>query len=154
MVSKITNLLDAVLYGYGNGFNSFCNNRGVDVLVSRIEVRMCCRYDSEMLTLVIQHEVDIDLRNNEVDDSSEWSLYGALLKWLVVLYFELDANLGHLPYPRAVLLKHIMRTMHRMMQASGTTENLRGLIDSSLTRSLKKIMENRGLFGPAIFSIG
>lgn len=40
-----------------------------------------------------------------------------------------------------------------MMQASGTSEALRTLIDSSLPRSIKAIISNRGLFGPAIFSI-
>lgn len=41
-----------------------------------------------------------------------------------------------------------------MMQASGTSEGLRGLIDGPLPKSVKKIIQYRGLFGPAIFSIG
>ena len=61
---------------------------------------------------------------------------------------------SRLPFSRSAVLKHVLRTMHRMMQTSGTSEGLRTLIDSSLTRSVKKIMENRGLFGPAIFAIG
>lgn len=40
------------------------------------------------------------------------------------------------------------------MQASGTSEGLRSLIDSTLPKSIKKVVENRGLFGPAIFAIG
>ena len=52
------------------------------------------------------------------------------------------------------VLKHVLRTTHRMMQSSGTSEGLRTLVDSTLIRSVKKIIENRGLFGPAIFSIG
>lgn len=43
--------------------------------------------------------------------------------------------------------------MHRMMSASGSSEGLRTLIDSSLPKSVKKIMENRVTFGPPIFSI-
>ncbi|KAG8921405.1 hypothetical protein FRC01_000265 [Tulasnella sp. 417] len=43
--------------------------------------------------------------------------------------------------------------MQRMMQASGTSEGLRTLIDSSLPASVKKIMANRATFGPAIFAI-
>jgi E3 ubiquitin-protein ligase HUWE1 len=63
-------------------------------------------------------------------------------------------SLGYLPFPRSLLLKHTLRTMHRMMQASGTSEGLRGLIDLALPKSIKKIIEHRGLFGPAIFALG
>lgn len=35
----MTTLIDVTLYGYGNAFQSFCTNRGVDVLLQRIEVR-------------------------------------------------------------------------------------------------------------------
>lgn len=44
--------------------------------------------------------------------------------------------------------------MHRMMQSSGTAEGLRTLIDSSLVKSIKLIMEHKVLFGPPIYSIG
>jgi E3 ubiquitin-protein ligase HUWE1 len=44
--------------------------------------------------------------------------------------------------------------MHRMMQSSGTSEGLRGLLDSSLLKSTKKIMANRGVFGPNCLAIG
>lgn len=52
------------------------------------------------------------------------------------------------------VLKHILRSMHRMMQSSGTAEGLRGLIDMSLLKSIKKIIEYRGLFGSSIVPIG
>jgi E3 ubiquitin-protein ligase HUWE1 len=38
IISKMSNLMDVTLYGYGNAFQSFCNHHGVDTLVSRIEV--------------------------------------------------------------------------------------------------------------------
>ena len=38
LVSKTMQLLDNVLYGYTNAFTLFCNARGVDILVDRIEV--------------------------------------------------------------------------------------------------------------------
>lgn len=44
--------------------------------------------------------------------------------------------------------------MHRMMQSSGTSEGLRGLIDTSLVKSIKKIIDNRGLFGPSVLPLG
>ncbi|CAE6470636.1 unnamed protein product [Rhizoctonia solani] len=58
-----------------------------------------------------------------------------------------------LPFVNSSLLKHIIRSMHRMMQSSGTAEGLRTLIDSSLVQSIKLIMENKILFGPPIYSI-
>lgn len=44
--------------------------------------------------------------------------------------------------------------MHRMMQSSGTAEGLRGLIDMSLLKSIKKIIENRGVFGGSVLPLG
>lgn len=41
-----------------------------------------------------------------------------------------------------------------MMQTSGTSEGLRGLIDSSLIKSIKDIIENRSLFGSSVLPIG
>lgn len=59
-----------------------------------------------------------------------------------------------LPVTRVAVLKHILRSMHRMMQSSGTAEGLRGLIDMSLLKSIKKIIEYRGLFSSSIVPIG
>ncbi|KZS98333.1 hypothetical protein SISNIDRAFT_546300 [Sistotremastrum niveocremeum HHB9708] len=59
----------------------------------------------------------------------------------------------HLATSRSALLKHLLRSIHRMMQSSGTSEGLRGLIDSSLPKSIKKIMDNRGLFGVAVLPL-
>jgi E3 ubiquitin-protein ligase HUWE1 len=39
------------------------------------------------------------------------------------------------------------------MHSSGTTEGLRGLIDSSLVKSITQIMENRALFGPSVLPL-
>jgi E3 ubiquitin-protein ligase HUWE1 len=61
---------------------------------------------------------------------------------------------GELPIQRIAILKHILRSMHRMMQSSGTAEGLRGLIDTSLLKSIKKVIQYRGLFGPNVFPLG
>ncbi|KAG9000508.1 hypothetical protein FRB94_005396 [Tulasnella sp. JGI-2019a] len=119
-VSKTTVLLDNVLYGYGNAFQVFCNNGGVDVLIGRIAA-----------------EVDLGIEAHK-DDAETGSA---------------AATYGRLPYARSSFLKHLMRSMHRMMQASGASEGLRTLIDSSLPKSVKKIMEYRVTFGPPIYSI-
>ena len=50
MVSKTMQLVDNVLYGFTNAFQLFCNNRGVETLVDRIEVgayAMCEEYSAE-----------------------------------------------------------------------------------------------------------
>ena len=61
---------------------------------------------------------------------------------------------GKISVGRATVLKHIMRSMHRMMQSSGTSEGLRGLLDSSLLQSVKKVMANRVVFGANVLAIG
>ncbi|KAG6844702.1 hypothetical protein H0H87_004578 [Tephrocybe sp. NHM501043] len=60
---------------------------------------------------------------------------------------------GDLPVARSAALKHILRSMDRMMQSSGTAEGLRGLIDLSLLKSIKKVVEYRTLFGPTILPL-
>ena len=62
--------------------------------------------------------------------------------------------IGELPIQRVAVLKHILRSMHRMMQSPGTAEGLRGVIDMSLLSSIKKIVQYRGLFGANIFPLG
>ena len=61
---------------------------------------------------------------------------------------------GLLQFSRAGALKHLLRSMHRLMQSSGTTEGMRGLIDSSLLKSVEKIIKYRGIFGPNVLPIG
>ena len=41
-----------------------------------------------------------------------------------------------------------------MMQSYGTTEGMRGLIDSSLLKTVQNIIECRGVFGPAVLPLG
>lgn len=67
---------------------------------------------------------------------------------------DIFGSWGELPVARAAILKHTLRSMHRMMQSSGTSEGLRGLIDSTLLQSIKKIIEYRGLFGPSVLPLG
>ena len=67
---------------------------------------------------------------------------------------SLTRLVGELPIKRVAVLKHMLRSMHRMMQSSGTAEGLRSLIDTSLLKSIKKIVEYRGLFGSSVFPLG
>ncbi|KAF9029021.1 hypothetical protein BDZ89DRAFT_1101623 [Hymenopellis radicata] len=66
---------------------------------------------------------------------------------------EIYGSHTEIPVARAAVLKHILRSMHRMMQSSGTSEGLRGLIDTSILKSIKKIIEYRGLFGASVLPI-
>ncbi|EKM54444.1 uncharacterized protein PHACADRAFT_174950 [Phanerochaete carnosa HHB-10118-sp] len=119
-LSKTMQLLDNILYGYTNAFQLFCNARGIDVLVGRIE-----------------YEVDTGL-----DEHGG----GKPAAEIPILY-------GKISVGRATVLKHIMRSMHRMMQSSGTSEGLRGLLDSSLVQSVKKVMADRSVFGANVLAI-
>ncbi|CDO77710.1 hypothetical protein BN946_scf184969.g61 [Trametes cinnabarina] len=120
LVSKTMQLLDNVLYGYNNAFQLFCNARGVEILVDRIE-----------------YEVNLDLEECANDGTPN----------------DVVASYGKLSVARTAVLKHTLRSMHRMMQSSGTSEGLRGLLDSSLLKSVKKVMENRAVFGPSVLAL-
>ncbi|KAG8213892.1 hypothetical protein J3R82DRAFT_10637 [Butyriboletus roseoflavus] len=85
----------------------------------------------------IQHEIDFDV-----------TMYGEEAR-----SHDIFGSWGELPVARAAILKHTLRSMHRMMQSTGTSEGLRGLIDSTLLQSIKKIIEYRGLFGPSVLPL-
>ncbi len=57
-------------------------------------------------------------------------------------------------YRRTTVLKLLLRSVHRLMQAQGTAEGLRNLVDSSLTKSLERIFRNYAKVGPAVLSFG
>lgn len=66
LLSKTSNLMDVTLYGYGNAFQSFCNHRGVETLIARIE-----------------HEVDIDIEEGKgtLEDPGMYTSHGAHLPY-------------------------------------------------------------------------
>ncbi|KAF7332527.1 hypothetical protein MKEN_00135300 [Mycena kentingensis (nom. inval.)] len=82
----------------------------------------------------IEYEIDVDLKEFGDEQRAQ----------------EVHAGHMELHVARAGLLKHVLRSIHRMMQSSGTAEGLRGLIDMSILASLKKIIKYRGLFGPTV----
>ncbi|KAH8119411.1 hypothetical protein DFH11DRAFT_1782299 [Phellopilus nigrolimitatus] len=91
----------------------------------------------ETLTDRIRHEVDLAIETHGSDEAAH----------------SASSSYGLLQFTRAGVLKHLLRSMHRMMQSSGTTEGMRGLIDSSLLKSVDKIIEYRGVFGPTVLPI-
>ncbi|KAF8826119.1 hypothetical protein HHX47_DHR6000506 [Lentinula edodes] len=52
-----------------------------------------------------------------------------------------------------VVLKQILRSVHRVMQSSRTLGDLRGLNDMSILKSIKKIIEYISLFRPSVLPI-
>ncbi|KAJ7770214.1 hypothetical protein DFH07DRAFT_269298 [Mycena maculata] len=94
----------------------------------------CTSRGVDVLVDRIEYEIDLDLKEYSNEQRSR-EIYGAH---------------GDLPVARAAILKHVLRSMHRMMQSSGTAEGLRGLIDMSILKSIKKIIKYRGLFGPTV----
>ncbi|KAF9460708.1 hypothetical protein BDZ94DRAFT_1323842 [Collybia nuda] len=94
----------------------------------------CTSRGVEVLVDRIEHEVDCNIRDNGTASG--------------VFGLRVD-----LPIARSSALKHLLRSMHRMMQSSGTAEGLRGLIDMSLLKSIKKIIENRGVFGSSVLPL-
>ncbi|KAJ7497325.1 hypothetical protein FB451DRAFT_1550225 [Mycena latifolia] len=94
----------------------------------------CTSRGVDVLVDRIEFEIDLDMKEYGNEQRSR-EIYGAH---------------GDLPVARAAILKHVLRSMHRMMQSSGTAEGLRGLIDMSILQSIKKIIKYRGLFGPTV----
>ncbi|KAG6874485.1 hypothetical protein C0995_010395 [Termitomyces sp. Mi166 len=97
----------------------------------------CASRGIETLVDRIEYEVDLNIKE-----------YGSL-----DVVRDIVGSQGDLPIARSAALKHTLRSMHRMMQSSGTAEGLRGLIDLSLLKSIKKVMEYRAVFGPTILPL-
>ncbi|KAL1945966.1 hypothetical protein VTO73DRAFT_1968 [Trametes versicolor] len=97
----------------------------------------CNAHGVDILVDRIQYEVDLGIE--------EWANDGTPN--------DVVASYGKLSVARTAVLKHTMRSMHRMMQSSGTSEGLRGLLDSSLLKSVKKVLQNRAIFGPSVLGL-
>jgi hypothetical protein len=51
-------------------------------------------------------------------------------------------------------LRAVLRTIHRLMQAFGGTDNFRNLVDTELPKSLKRIFQLSKKLGPRVFAMG
>ncbi|PWN48958.1 DUF913-domain-containing protein [Violaceomyces palustris] len=124
-VSRAIGLIDSVIYAYPPAFQLFCGAQGLVVLVDRIE-----------------QEVDRD-----IEDASEQSMDDSVFNQPGP-----DNLYGKLAFGRASLLRNMFKSISHMMSSTGTADGLRNLIDSSLLKSLRKILEHRAVFGPQILS--
>ena len=80
IVSKAMQLVDNVVYGFPNAFQLFCNARGIDAVVQRIEVSDCVNF------IVI--ESDTVIARSEAryrGESGQWYLSLDLVGWFACL---------------------------------------------------------------------
>ncbi|CAD6899036.1 unnamed protein product [Tilletia controversa] len=126
-ITRAVGLIDSIISTQPNAYATYTNAHGVETLVSRIHAEV--QRDSK------------DFTNSQppamftADPTSEDSPYGTL------------------PFGRASLLRHILKSILHDLQGAGTPDSLRTLLDSTLLQSVKCIMENRKLFGPQIFAM-
>jgi E3 ubiquitin-protein ligase HUWE1 len=121
--NKAIVILDGFLYGYTNAFTAFIAANGLDAFIGRVK--------SEVDGAVEEHREEAEKLEVTVIENST----------------------GLLSFQQGSVLKSILRAIHRLMTTSGTTEGLRNLIDTSLLSSVKKVMENRFIFGPQVFAL-
>lgn len=107
----------------------------------------------------MQNEVDLDIAEcaNDGTPNDIVAPYGELIASSFATTNLTAFIAGKLSVARTAVLKHTLRSVHRMMQSSGTSETsegLRGLLDSSLLSSIKKVMQHRAVFGPSALALG
>nr|CDI56030.1 related to E3 ubiquitin protein ligase TOM1 [Melanopsichium pennsylvanicum 4] len=125
-VSRAIGLIDSLTYAVPQAFDLFCNARGLDVIVDRVEA-----------------EVHRDVEDGSADRMSD-KTYGEPGP---------DNLYGRLAFGRASLLRAMFKSITQMMSSTGTGDGLRNLINTSLPTSLKCIIEHRSIFGPQIFAL-
>ena len=125
VVTKAVVFLDGMMYGYTSAFNLFIAASGLGVFVDRVKT-----------------EVDLYVE-----------AYAAKVQELTATESPIDTPTGLLSFEQANLLKGLLRALQRLMQTAGTTEGLRNLIDSSLLKSVKAIIQNRFIFGSQVLGL-
>ncbi len=125
-ISRAIGLVDSLTYAVPQAFDLFCNARGLDVVVDRIE-----------------SEVGRDVDDGSADRMSD-RVFGEPGP---------DNLYGRLAFGRASLLRAMFKSITQMMASTGTGDGLRNLINTSLPASLKRIIDHRSIFGPQIFAL-
>ncbi|GAA5993716.1 hypothetical protein JCM10908_001345 [Rhodotorula pacifica] len=121
--NKTVVILDGFLYGYTNAFTAFIAANGLEAFVGRVK--------SEVDSAVEEHREEAEKLAATVVENST----------------------GLLSFQQGSVLKSMLRATHRLMTTSGTTEGLRNLIDTPLLAIVKKVMENRFIFGRQVFAL-
>ncbi|WVW86319.1 hypothetical protein I302_108361 [Kwoniella bestiolae CBS 10118] len=129
-IPRVAGLLDSIMFSSSQALSNFSNIDGVNFLVHRIKAEIESR---DQLTLPPPSDT-----LSQGKPSTTWNPANAP-----------DTILAYANNP----LKSILRSVHRLMQASGGTEGLRNLVDSDLPRCLKQIFEQSAKFGPRVFAM-
>ena len=128
-------------------------------LLTALRYVLYCFLAYSFLSTALQNEVDLDIAEcaNDGTPNDIVAPYGELIASSFATTNLTAFIAGKLSVARTAVLKHTLRSVHRMMQSSGTSETsegLRGLLDSSLLSSIKKVMQHRAVFGPSALALG
>lgn len=123
LTSRSVTLLDSLVYGFNPATNSFLQHQGMNVFVD-----------------LLGHLVDSGIQRADALKSQGQEPHHS------------PTN-GLLPHTEGALLRALLRCIARVMGITGTQGELRNLIDSSLPKTLKKIIENGRTCGPQIYSL-
>lgn len=115
-------MLDNVLYGFQSSMNVFVGINGVDALVTRIQ-----KETLECLSFKDQFTIE-ELSFPNTPDPGYSDTYRDLIS-------------------RQPLMRAMMKFILHLMQSYGTSDGMRNLIDSTLSKSLLLVFQNSILFG-------
>lgn len=123
LTSRAVTLLDSLVYGFNPATQSFLQHHGMNAFVELLE---------KLVDFGIARAEELKKQGQELRHSPTNGL--------------LAPNEG-------ALLRALLRCIARVMGITGTQGDLRNLIDSSLPKTLKRLIENRRTVGPQIYSL-
>lgn len=122
ILTKAIQLLDNVVYGFGNSFNFFQEAQGVNILIEKIKT---------------ETEKCLELSENKVEEFDKMDLAS-----------HPDAVISE----HTVLLKSMLKFIIHMLQSSNVRNGLRNLSELSLPNSLKTVFSKPQYFSPSVYS--
>lgn len=123
LTSRAVTLLDSLCYGFNSATTSFLQNHGMTVFVELLE---------KLAEAGISKAEQLQAEGQELQHSPTNGL--------------LAPNQG-------ALLRALLRCVARVIGITGTQGELRNLIDSTLPKTLKRLIEHRRNVGPQIYSL-
>lgn len=123
LTSRAVTLLDSLCYGFNSATTSFLQNHGMTTFVALLE-----------------HLVDAGIQKAEQLKGEGKEL-------------QHSPTNGLLAPSEGALLRALLRCVARVIGITGTQGELRNLIDSTLPKTLKRLIENRRNVGPQIYSL-
>lgn len=146
-VSRVLTILDSILYGFNQSFDTFIESQGLAKIVIRIEKEL-----ERIISLA-----DKTNEENMVSPVSPRAVIGTFcvdLLFRFILPLTLAIPSDNIPFEFMALFKSLLRFLLHIMQASSTSDRVRNLIEGSLPDSLKMVIERNKIFGGAIYALG